>query len=132
MVGRLAGLAVEVQIDLNHVVAFLSAGESTKLCACCKSIPAASNAHQGKHPGCSRVGHIGKSTGFQDAASTGKTPSQYILQARLRKARELIIYTALPIYAIAEECGFQSPSYFTSRFRQMFGIAPQAYRKRFE
>ena len=65
-------------------------------------------------------------------ASTGKTPSQYILQARLRKARELIIYTALPIYAIAEECGFQSPSYFTSRFRQMFGIAPQAYRKRFE
>lgn len=65
-------------------------------------------------------------------ANTGKSPRQYILQARLRKARELIVYTALPIHIIAEQCGFQSPSYFTSRFRKLFGVAPQSYRKRFE
>lgn len=63
---------------------------------------------------------------------TGLAPSRYILDARLKKARELIIYTTLPIHQIAQQCGFLSQSYFTYRFRELYGLAPVIYRKRFE
>ncbi|NLG57192.1 MAG: AraC family transcriptional regulator [Clostridiales bacterium] len=63
---------------------------------------------------------------------TGLSPSRYILESRLKKTRDLIIYTTLSIQQIAIQCGFQSPSYFTVRFREQFGTAPGIYRKRFE
>ena len=63
---------------------------------------------------------------------TGITPNRYIAEARLKKARDLIIYTALPIQRIAQQCGFQSQSYFTCRFRELYGLAPAIYRRRFE
>lgn len=63
---------------------------------------------------------------------TGLSPSRYILENRLKKARDLIIYTTLSIQQIALQCGFQSPSYFTVRFRDYFGSSPGVYRKRFK
>ncbi len=63
---------------------------------------------------------------------TGLSPSRYILENRLKKARDLIIYTTFSIQQIALQCGFHSASYFTARFRDHYNATPVAYRKRFE
>jgi AraC family transcriptional regulator len=63
---------------------------------------------------------------------TGLTPSRYILETRLKKARDLIIYTIMPIQKISQQCGFQSLTYFTFRFRELYGLAPSVYRRQFE
>ena len=63
---------------------------------------------------------------------TGQTPNHYILELRLSKARDLLIYTTLQINEIAYQCGFQHQSYFTLKFRERYGVAPTYFRKQFD
>ena len=58
------------------------------------------------------------------STSFGLPPHRYVLQRRLRRARELLLYSALPLGEIALACGFASASHFSNRFRQAFGAAP--------
>lgn len=62
-------------------------------------------------------------------AATGLPPYAYILRARIALACQLLDEKRLPVQAIASETGFASHPQFTSRFRQLTGISPSAYRR---
>ncbi|HVC02858.1 MAG TPA: GlxA family transcriptional regulator [Steroidobacteraceae bacterium] len=56
-------------------------------------------------------------------------PKRYYLEMRLRRARELLLQTAMPIMDITAACGFQSPPHFSKCYRSQFGHPPSAERK---
>jgi len=56
-------------------------------------------------------------------------PKRYYLEIRLRRARELLLQTAMPIMDITAACGFQSPPHFSKCYRNQFGHPPSAERK---
>lgn len=58
------------------------------------------------------------------------SPVQYLLDLRLRKARNLLMQTTLPVQTIAEECGFENPLYFSRFFKQRTGLPPSGARCR--
>ena len=53
---------------------------------------------------------------------------QYQLQMRINKAQGLIMNSDLPVYTIANQCGFESCYYFSRMFKNKTGIAPSTYR----
>ncbi len=57
----------------------------------------------------------------------GTTPRQYILDLRLRKAKELLVDTPLSVCEIAEECGFSSVYHFCRTFKGREGQTPTQY-----
>ncbi len=60
----------------------------------------------------------------------GCTPSQYYLDLRLRRARELLLQTGMSITSITVACGFQSPCHFSKAYRALFGQSPSGERQR--
>lgn len=63
---------------------------------------------------------------FRD--STGTTPHQWLMRARLHKARMLLRDARLPIVAIAQAVGFADHAHFTRAFKRATGITPTAWR----
>ena len=61
---------------------------------------------------------------------TGLTPSQYLKQARLRKAEVLLRTSFLTIKEIANHVGLTSAGHFVREFRKLYGLSPTAYRQR--
>lgn len=60
----------------------------------------------------------------------GQTPNDFILNIRLKKAQMLLKQTeAKTVSEIAYEVGFNSPSYFIMRFRELYGVTPAQYQK---
>lgn len=57
-----------------------------------------------------------------------QTPMQYLTNLRMDKAMGLIKHTDMPIYMIAEECGYQDVSAFTRRFVQTYQNPPKYFR----
>jgi len=57
-------------------------------------------------------------------------PKRYYLEMRLRRARELLLQTAMPIMDITTACGFQSPPHFSKCYRHQFGHPPSLERQR--
>ncbi|MBK8492717.1 MAG: helix-turn-helix domain-containing protein [Saprospirales bacterium] len=62
-------------------------------------------------------------------AATGHTPALYFRALRIRKARELLKTTDLPIKEVAYAVGFTDPSYFTKVFTKEGGVPPSQMRK---
>jgi len=62
-------------------------------------------------------------------AATGLPPYAYILRARIAFACRLLDEARLPVHAVSHAAGFASHPQFASRFRQLTGISPSAYRK---
>lgn len=60
---------------------------------------------------------------------TGNTMGEYIKQQRLQHARRLLASTSLDITEISEQCGFRSPTYFSTVFKQEMGISPSLFRQ---
>jgi transcriptional regulator GlxA family with amidase domain len=60
--------------------------------------------------------------------SEGITPHEYLVHCRVRRARELLTHTELPLAEIAHACGFSDQSHCARRFREHFGITPSRYR----
>ena len=60
--------------------------------------------------------------------SLGLTPAQYYLNLRLRRARELLLQTDMPIMSITVACGFRSPAHFSKSYRAVFGHSPSRQR----
>jgi len=63
------------------------------------------------------------------SALTGLSATHFIRYVRLVKAKELIIKSGFSIAAIAYDCGFNDPAYFSRIFKQEFGISPQVWRE---
>ena len=60
---------------------------------------------------------------------SGKTPTQYINQERLKYAVYLLAQTDREILDICECCGFSNVSHFYHLFREQFGVLPAKFRK---
>jgi AraC family transcriptional regulator len=57
----------------------------------------------------------------------GSAPAQVQTAARLRRARELLRYGALPIGEIARRCGFEDASHFARVFKRELGCTPREW-----
>lgn len=64
-------------------------------------------------------------------AESGTTPLQWILDARIDGARELLETTDLSLTAISARTGFGTPDNLRLRFRQRLGTTPSQYRATF-
>jgi AraC-like DNA-binding protein len=60
----------------------------------------------------------------------GQSPKQYLLEMRLLHARKLLLETNQSIQEIAFSCGFNTPSYFSKKFKNQYGVLPAAVRKK--
>ena len=56
-------------------------------------------------------------------------PKRYYLEMRLRRARELLLQTAMPIMDVTTSCGFKSPPQFSRCYRAQFGYPPSEERR---
>ena len=60
---------------------------------------------------------------------SGQTVFEYIAAIRVSYASQFIRRYNRPLQQIAVECGFNSMSYFTKKFKQHIGLTPYAYSK---
>lgn len=65
-------------------------------------------------------------------SETGLSPQQWLLQARMQRALELLEHSTLPIDRVAEEAGFGTAAALRQRMRFALAISPQNYRKTFQ
>ena len=63
--------------------------------------------------------------------SLGRTVHEEILRVRLRRARELLAETELPIETVADKAGFNHRQYLGKVFKSYFGETLAAYRNRY-
>jgi len=61
----------------------------------------------------------------------GVNLSAFICSIRVQKAKELLIYTSLPIADIAGLCGFESQAYFIYVFNRIFQTTPGKFRTQY-
>ena len=61
--------------------------------------------------------------------STGLTPSAYILQRRIDRAKQLMLETTYSLSQIALDCGFADQAHFSSRFRTQTEHSPSRWRR---
>ena len=57
--------------------------------------------------------------------STGQSPHQYVVDARVRKAKELLTTGKLTISEAAFHLGFADQSHLTRHFKRVFGLPPK-------
>ena len=57
----------------------------------------------------------------------GTTPKQYILDLRLKKARDLLTNSGMRVSEIADRCGFSSVYHFSRAFHGAVGMSPSEY-----
>lgn len=62
---------------------------------------------------------------------TGTTPLQWLLDARLGRARELLETTDHPVDRVARECGLGTAANLRLHFRRVLDTTPTAYRRTF-
>lgn len=60
---------------------------------------------------------------------TGQTVVEYITLQKIDLAKRLMIVKELPLYDIAERCGFGDYKHFSHTFKKVVGISPIKYRK---
>ncbi|MNN09799.1 HTH-type transcriptional regulator CdhR [compost metagenome] len=58
-----------------------------------------------------------------------RTPSQYYLELRLNRARDLLLRSEAQIREVALSCGFASPAHFSKCYSRFFGCSPRGQRK---
>jgi AraC-like DNA-binding protein len=62
---------------------------------------------------------------------TRLTVGEYVAQLRIGHACALLLESDRPIGHIAEAAGYSQPSYFTRQFRELKGMTPMAFRRRY-
>jgi AraC family transcriptional regulator len=60
--------------------------------------------------------------------TTGTSPHQFLMEARVARARDLLA-SRLSIAEIAYRCGFSHQEHMTRLFGRQLGVTPAAYRK---
>lgn len=61
-------------------------------------------------------------------ASTGISPHRYLVERRIRRAKELLLGAEQSIAQIAISVGFASHSHFTDNSRRLTGTTPSRFR----
>jgi AraC family transcriptional regulator len=62
-------------------------------------------------------------------AAFGVPPHQYVLLARIERAKSLLAKSSISLVGVALQCGFSSQSHLSNTFRKFVGISPKVYRK---
>ena len=57
------------------------------------------------------------------------SPNIYLLQFRMNRAAEMVLLTDQKMNQIASSCGFSSATYFSTKFKEIYGMTPKAYRE---
>ena len=64
---------------------------------------------------------------FQDTVSC--SPMQFVIQARMNLAKQLLEAETMPIHQVAETCGYHGEAFFSREFKKHFGCCPREYVK---
>jgi AraC family transcriptional regulator len=64
--------------------------------------------------------------------STGQSPYQYVVEARARKAKELLTTGKFTISEVAHHVGFADQSHLTRHFKRVFGLPPNKLLRRLQ
>ncbi|QNJ57406.1 AraC family transcriptional regulator [Pseudomonas phage Dolphis] len=59
---------------------------------------------------------------------TGKTPTRYVIDRRMRESQLLLKSSRMSLAEIALHCGWGSQSHFTTTFKQILGVTPGKFR----
>ena len=59
----------------------------------------------------------------------GKSPGQFLQQARFQEAERRLIYSKDPITSIGLDLGFYDSAHFASEFRKRYKCTPEEFRK---
>ncbi|MBO4534747.1 MAG: helix-turn-helix domain-containing protein, partial [Clostridia bacterium] len=65
----------------------------------------------------------------QFARDTGKSLTDYILEQKVERARELLRSSEEPLSTVAERLGFSSQSHFCRVFKEQVGLTPARFRR---
>ena len=60
---------------------------------------------------------------------TGQNIKDYIIQAKVDAAKDLLARSDIPVSLIALEMGYDNFSHFTQIFKKICGVTPSEYRK---
>lgn len=60
---------------------------------------------------------------------TGMSPHDYVLQARINKAKDFLLYSNLSVSKIADITGFSNQNYFGRMFKKYTGVSPKNFSK---
>ncbi len=60
----------------------------------------------------------------------GRTPQQYVIDAKMNRARLLLAESRFTVGEVATALGYDSPHYFSRQFLQQNGAPPTAFRRR--
>lgn len=63
--------------------------------------------------------------------ATGLSPREYLMAARLQRAKTLVEISDWTICEISGECGFSDQSHLTRYFRKTVGTTPTQWRRQF-
>ncbi len=63
---------------------------------------------------------------------TGNTLHRHLMGIRLDIAKNLLTQSDIPIYEIAEKCGFKNAAYFSNHFKSKHSISPSEYRSKYK
>jgi AraC family transcriptional regulator len=58
----------------------------------------------------------------------GVSPTQYVINVRLRAATELLVNTRMPVTEVSHSVGFKDISHFNASFKTLIGCSPGAWR----
>ena len=59
---------------------------------------------------------------------TGISFKEYVIQTRIKKAKELLLHENLKIYEVAEHVGYRSVNYFSRIFKTATGVYPSEFK----
>ncbi|MBJ6366544.1 helix-turn-helix domain-containing protein [Snuella sedimenti] len=59
----------------------------------------------------------------------GHTIEHYIIEQRIERAKELLIYNELTLSQISYELNYSSPQHLSRQFKQITGLTPSAFKK---
>ena len=58
----------------------------------------------------------------------GTSPMEFLREARIRKAKQMLAESNKPITEVAYQCGFSDPKYFSKCFKASTGQTPTEYK----
>lgn len=60
----------------------------------------------------------------------GKSFTEYLIDIRLAKAHNILLFTDLSVTDVATSCGYRNPAHFAAEYKKRYGITPGETRKR--